>query len=402
MIVRFLKSWIALAAIFMFCSTATWAQTAPTARGATTPTDPAAQDTQFIALFSSRDTQLAFIAELKRIISYHENLRGRIEQRSEFASSNEELNRAVTQQISKELESLQKLESSIAAAESLAQKIKLVKDYDDDFPLSLSPRGPPSSRARSGEDESAAFLRRERLAANDAFQNVSSEIKEFKSNYDAVFADIENWFRSSRTLPSLEQLPRNFYQLVDGVRSFDALTEEQIRTAIAKYRTVLQAALSEVQRQAPATSTGTPLRAHLLAQLEPIRGRLVALLADKTTELGKVDKSLAGAAKALYGSKVGADSFNYLLIVFAIVFLVVMAAPKLYPEVVAVNVLKSEFLLQFSTVFVLVAAIIILAIGGLIKEDQLPVLLAGISGYVLGQLGSASRSSNQPAAQGSA
>src|SRR5215510_703793 len=96
MIVRFLKSWIALAAIFMFCSTATWAETAPTARGATTSTDPAAQDTQFIALFGSRDTQLAFIAELKRIISYHENLRTRIDQRSEFASSNEELNRGAT------------------------------------------------------------------------------------------------------------------------------------------------------------------------------------------------------------------------------------------------------------------------------------------------------------------
>ena len=64
-----------------------------------------------------------------------------------------------------------------------------------------------------------------------------------------------------------------------------------------------------------------------------------------------------------------------------------MIAPKFYSDKVVGNILKSEFLLQFSTVFVLIAAIIILGIGKLIKEDQLPVLLAGISGYVLGQLG---------------
>ena len=92
-------------------------------------------------------------------------------------------------------------------------------------------------------------------------------------------------------------------------------------------------------------------------------------------------------AKSLYGKTVGADSFNYLLIVFAAVFFAIMIIPKFYPTPVAENVLKSEFLLQFSTVFVLVAAIIILSIGGFIQRNQLPVLLAGISGYVLGQLG---------------
>jgi len=64
---------------------------------------------------------------------------------------------------------------------------------------------------------------------------------------------------------------------------------------------------------------------------------------------------------------------------------------------IAANLLKAEFLLQFSTVFVLIAAIIILGIGDLIDKDQLPVLLAGISGYVLGQLGKAA-SPSQPAA----
>ena len=64
-----------------------------------------------------------------------------------------------------------------------------------------------------------------------------------------------------------------------------------------------------------------------------------------------------------------------------------MAIPRVYNVTIAQNILKAEFLLQFSTVFVLVAAIIILGIGELIDKQQLPVLLAGISGYVLGQLG---------------
>jgi hypothetical protein len=264
------------------------------------------------------------------------------------------------------------------------------------FPSGIRPES--SSRDRSsGADELPAFLRRERLAANDAFQNVSSEIKEFRNSYDTVFANIEGSRKSaSITLPSLGQLPQSFYELADGAASFDALTEGQMSAAIAKYKTTIQAALAEVPKAAQALPTGgATLRTRLITELEQIRGRLAGLLAEKTTELGKVEKSLAAAAKALYGTKVGAESFNYLLIVFAVVFLVVMMAPKMYPDIVAINVIKSEFLLQFSTVFVLVAAIIILAIGGLIKEDQLPVLLAGISGYVLGQLGTISQSSNQ-------
>jgi hypothetical protein len=114
---------------------------------------------------------------------------------------------------------------------------------------------------------------------------------------------------------------------------------------------------------------------------------LVAKSTEANGQFRELEKSISQSAKSLYGNKVGADSFNYLLIVFAAVFLVIMVAPRFYPEAVATNVLRAEFLLQFSTVFVLVAAIIILAIGELIAKDQLPVLLAGISGYVLGQLG---------------
>ena len=71
----------------------------------------------------------------------------------------------------------------------------------------------------------------------------------------------------------------------------------------------------------------------------------------------------------------GGESCNYLLYVFVGAFLLIMLLPRLYSPEVANNILKAEFLLQFSTVFVLVAAIIILGIGDLIDKQQLPVLL---------------------------
>jgi hypothetical protein len=91
-----------------------------------------------------------------------------------------------------------------------------------------------------------------------------------------------------------------------------------------------------------------------------------------------------------FGNAVGSSSFTYLLVVFASVFVIIMLFPVLYKKfgsAVAENLIRSDFLSQLSTVFVLTSAIIILGIGQFIDRQQLPVLLAGISGYVLGQLG---------------
>jgi hypothetical protein len=124
-----------------------------------------------------------------------------------------------------------------------------------------------------------------------------------------------------------------------------------------------------------------------MTQVDALGQDLTKRLSDLNLQKGGLEKNITLAAKSTYGKTVGGDSFTYLLIVFAAVFFVIMIMPRFYPPAVAENVLKSEFLLQFSTVFVLIAAIIILAIGGFIERNQLPVLLAGISGYVLGQLG---------------
>jgi hypothetical protein len=179
------------------------------------------------------------------------------------------------------------------------------------------------------------------------------------------------------------RLPLQFYRLAEA-SSFDALTPNQIQAGIGKYRAALQTALTDLGTQ-PASAEST--REQLMAQADSLGRELVGRSTEANSELQNLEQSIAGQAKSLYSGKVGAESFNNLLLVFAGVFIVIMIMPRFYPEIVASNLLKSEFLLQFSTVFVLVAAIIILAIGDFIARDQLPVLLAGISGYVLGQLG---------------
>ena len=59
------------------------------------------------------------------------------------------------------------------------------------------------------------------------------------------------------------------------------------------------------------------------------------------------EKQISASAKSIYGNAIGADSFTYLLIVFAAVFLIIMVAPYFYSDKVALNLLKAEFLLQF-------------------------------------------------------
>jgi hypothetical protein len=110
--------------------------------------------------------------------------------------------------------------------------------------------------------------------------------------------------------------------------------------------------------------------------------------ADLDSELKGLDTKMTETAQKLYEGSVSEFAFYILLAVFGAVFLLIMIVPRFYPSPVAENFLKTEFILQFSTVFVLIAAIIVLSIGHFIASDQVPVLLAGISGYVLGQLGS--------------
>jgi uncharacterized PurR-regulated membrane protein YhhQ (DUF165 family) len=54
------------------------------------------------------------------------------------------------------------------------------------------------------------------------------------------------------------------------------------------------------------------------------------------------------------------------------------------------EIFASGYILHIFTVFILVSAIVILAISGKLEQRELSTLIAAISGYVLGQLGKVS------------
>jgi hypothetical protein len=64
-----------------------------------------------------------------------------------------------------------------------------------------------------------------------------------------------------------------------------------------------------------------------------------------------------------------------------------LCIPIFYNSEVQNLVFRSSFFLQLFTVYVLSSSIVILALGSFLDGNSLATLLAGISGYVLGQLG---------------
>ena len=245
-----------------------------------------------------------------------------------------------------------------------------------------------------------AFLRAERLSIIEIFRNTSPETREWSRKYEKLLSDAGSaqdihkelevsGALGTRRYQSLNELPDQFYRLADA-ESFEALTIDKLHEGISKYRDALQTALKVIGETPARTDLSTSKKLETLRDADTISSALILTSNQQNAELQNLENSIAASARALYGDKVGSSSFTYLLIVFAAVFVVIMLVPRFYDNAVAVNILKAEFLLQFSTVFVLVAAIIILGIGGLIDHQQLPVLLAGISGYVLGQLGKTS------------
>ena len=366
------------------------------AASSTRSSDDLPQDTTFLALIKARDDTLALMSELKRITSYHDKLRNGLGLL--FASLPRNTREIHFKLIDDELQRLKKLEDDVLAAKDVKTQIDLARKFDYEYPLQLSdartslpirPRdNSPFSRSRdnlNANGDPLGFARRERANANEIFQNVSFANRQFLDGYEKLFSMIDSFGNNDVKAPLLEALPSDFSELA-GSRSYNDLSQNQIISAITKYRETLQKTRDSVAA-APTPESPETFRVRLMEQVDVLGQDLVKKSADLSNLMGGLEKNMTLAAKSLYGKAVGGDSFNYLLLVFTSVFLVIMIMPKFYPQVVAENVLKSEFLLQFSTVFVLVAAIIILAIGGFIEKNQLPVLLAGISGYVLGQLG---------------
>lgn len=365
-----------IAAIAQTGNSAATAQTGNSA--ATALTGNSTEDKAFLAIIRAREEKLVFVTELNQIKSYHDKLKsGLVALFSSLAVSSREAHFKI---INDEIGRLKQFEDDLRSASDNGKRNELAKQFGEGgpYPVTLNnvPLPAPSSPIQ--------FASRERLVQSGVFQ-YAVEGRQFVDGYQNVLQILESFNNSARA-PLLERLPRKFSDLAGA--SSDTLTDSQITSALSKYRDVLNQTLENLPTSLQ--SDIDAFKSRVNASVEALDGDLKKKIQERNEQMTELEATIPLNGRSLYGNKVGAESFNYLLFVFLLVFLVIMIMPKYYPAPVAQNVLKSDFLLQFSTVFVLVAAIIILSIGNFIERNQLPVLLAGISGYVLGQLGTAS------------
>ncbi|MGR9207482.1 hypothetical protein ACU8OG_26600 (plasmid) [Rhizobium leguminosarum] len=352
---------------------------------------PGLSEESFRALIKARDAKLVLATELKQINSYHDKLRVGLDKLLNALSGI--YANTYTKVINDELNRLGIFEKELDAKGEINAKQNLSMNYfSRNFPVLLSESEVVSNAIPSADGNPITFASREYIGANAIFENVSSfENKEFANDYRKIFDAMQSFGSSDEKWPLAGSMPATFLTLA-GANSYDTLTESQVKLAVSKYRDVLEATLDDIS--ASKVSSKTTFIVNLRNQAEQVSKDLVLRSSYLNKETDDLEGDVASTAKSLYGHAVSETSFYILLTLFAVVFITVMVAPKFYTPEVAKNILTSDFILQFSTVFVLIAAIIILSIGGFIASDQVPVLLAGISGYVLGQLGANQRQSS--------
>ena len=365
----------------------------------TVPTDSrtATRDTQFKVYFGTRDGQLALIGEIKRLQNYHEIFRTKL--KASLNDYSKDIDKALADVVEPAKNSITveiERTKNFANEYGKTKDEKLIEDFDSKYPINYKEilRGDRTGFTVINGHLMYAFLRLERSTTAEVFRNISNEEnKRIFTEYDNLFnkmdTDFENLERPG-VMNQLNALPTQFSLLAHKDRS-QSMSAEDVSVAVNRYLDVLNNSFRDLTAFG---SNPEAIKANIeantkiyLADTDKIGEEIATLLRKANYQLDTIESSIAESARALYGNKVGGESFNYLLYVFVGVFLLIMLLPRLYSPEVANNILKAEFLLQFSTVFVLVAAIIILGIGDLIDKQQLPVLLAGISGYVLGQLG---------------
>ena len=380
--------------LFTFSAVAKTDEDPSSSAKAVSPSDfsTEASDATFRAVIKARDDKLAFAAELKQIKTYHDELKDGLNKL--FQALPLSYRETYVNIIRDELDRLKQSENQIDSEKDVKAKGELLRTFSKDYPIALNENKVVDFVQSSPNTNPIAFASKEYEKTIQVFQSVGSfENRQFLDAYKTLFSTMKSFGGNIEKEPFSRPLPKDFIEFA-GASSYGNISEAQIKLAITKYREILQETHANISQS---TVSGKPFIANVTKQVESLSTDILHKSDDLNGQIKGLEKDITLTAKSLYGHTVGENSFYWLLILFAAVFLMIMIMPRFYPPSVAQNVLTSEFILQFSTVFVLVAAIIILSIGGFIAPNQVPVLLAGISGYVLGQLGSNSRSSTRQA-----
>lgn len=359
--------------------------------------EQARKESDFSQIIKSRDEQVSGQAEVRRIINFADGSANRINRffdslpSSDFAG---DLNR----RIQSELARLDRLDAAAgdqteARRATRATNVKAVGFSP--APDTASPRaGRGPVLHESLKDAVVAFHSHNhgemmvelRTSLSDLQRNLSPKHLQHAANFDRFMSAWEVQLRKASGAGAIDLLRPLAASAAEpnGTREPATVGGEGASSATTKYRETLRAASDSLSSR----SLHADVRTAMLKDVSGFREGIKTFSDARDKEIEAMDRSIVQSAKDIFGSNVNSRVFFWLLIVFAGIFLLIMIGPMFYSRTtIAENLLKAEFLLQFSTVFILTAAIIILGIGGFIDRDQLPVLLAGISGYVLGQLG---------------
>lgn len=364
------------------------------------------QEQDFRAIMRSRDAQISTLNEMRRIVLYAENLEIRVLRHIEEEKSNN-----FSDQIRRELDRLLSFERRFFSSpqstgpQDSERRLELLLAFDRDFPLGSRPAlsryfgvpgnvgtpffgspplvsGSPALGLNAFNPGVASIIIELQTTLTDLRQNLSPRHNEWPVRFERQLRSI-NFSSIEISTPRLDELPHQFH-LLTSAGSFENMSDLHVTEAIQKYRTALNDTIPALERRIDQINN---FRLQVSQELQKLKEDANRSFSDYQRDLEFIENSISQQARSIFGSNVGSDIFVILLYVFGGVFALIMVAPKIYGSTVADNLLKAEFLLQFSTVFVLTSAIVILGIGQFIEKDQLPVLLAGISGYVLGQLG---------------
>lgn len=331
----------------------------------------ASQDEEFLALVKIRDSQLVSENELRRIAEYPTGFTLRLRDAYDIKDPFPRTHDSLIKVIDSELARLKSFEANVKTENDVLQVRRAAQDFDVSYPLLRSdilpsdqggliteplPRrlliaGIPRFQVQATSNELykfSLFSKNERQKIADLTQSISSgEIRGILNRYENVLKEIEHYavvLNQPPILKPLDELPQQFNLLASDSEKvdYDALTVAQIQSGIDKYRAALTKARDEVPDEI-SSDLITSARKNIDTDVDHITAELANQTNDERELRKRLEDQIVASAKSVYGKAVGSDSFNYLLIVFTLVFGVVMVLPRFYPEAVAANILKAEF-----------------------------------------------------------
>ena len=159
-----------------------------------------------------------------------------------------------------------------------------------------------------------------------------------------------------RSLRETAQFPQYVYEMV-GAPNFAAMATPAVAQQFAD---LFRAKLQDIETQSRALiATHADERGQLLRLATNLSEMVEANLQSLLREKARSEDMMIQQAERNFGHNVNEGSFKWMLVIFGIAFVVLFIVPYLYRDLDAASIpgqiLTSNFILQFCTVFILTA-----------------------------------------------